>query len=232
MTTPETPEGSATPREIFGDAHELLDELRADADEQAERTEANRSFWRELPILVAIALIVAVVIKIFIIQAFWIPSSSMEDTLQINDRVMVSKLSYAFGREPRRGDVVVFDDPRGERANESVIRSVFRNIAESVGLSTPRSEFIKRVIAREGETIEIRDNQVLVDGIALDEPYVAPGSRMPEYGPITIKEDFVFVMGDNRNASQDSRVFGPIPNGDIVGRAVIILWPPSRWSGL
>lgn len=189
-------------------------------------------FWLELPILVLVALAVAVVIKTFLVQAFYIPSSSMEDTLLINDRVLVNKLAYRFGPVDRY-HVIVFDDPRGgPTPDESILEAAVRNVGEAVGLAPPRSEFIKRVIAVEGETVEIRDNVVYVDGVPLREPYVKAGSRMPDFGPVTVPEGTVFVMGDNRNQSQDSRVFGPIPTDDVVGRAFVIMWPPGRWSGL
>lgn len=189
-------------------------------------------FWLELPLLILVALAIAVVIKTFLMQAFWIPSSSMEDTLEINDRVLVNKLAYRIGSIDR-GHVVVFDDPRGtSEADEPFLGALVRNVAEAVGLSTPRSEFIKRVIGLPGETVEVRDNTVFVDGTALYEPYVRPGSVMPDFGPVTVPADEVFVMGDNRSASQDSRFFGPIPQEDIVGRAFVIIWPPGRWGGL
>lgn len=189
-------------------------------------------FWAELPLLVLVALVIAVIIKTFLVQAFWIPSSSMENTLLVNDRVLVNKLSYRFG-DVHRGQVIVFDDPRGEeRDGEGFIGAVVRNVAEAVGLSTPRSEFIKRVVGLPGETIEISGGRVLVDGVALDEPYLKPGAGMPDFGPMVIPEGHVFVMGDNRSASQDSRFFGPIPEEDIVGRAFVVIWPPSRWGGL
>lgn len=189
-------------------------------------------FWLELPILVLAALVVAVVIKTFLIQAFYIPSSSMEDTLEINDRVMVNKLAYQFG-EVHRGDVVVFDDPmRTEPQNESFLASVQRNVGEAIGLTVPRSEFIKRVIGLPGETVRIQDNTVFVDAIPLREPYLAPGTDMPEFGPVRVPDGEIFVMGDNRNSSQDSRVFGTVPIDTIVGKAFIIMWPASRWSTL
>jgi len=193
----------------------------------------HRPFWRELPILILIALVVAVIIKTFLVQAFYIPSASMEDTLLINDRVMVNKLAYSLG-DIERGHIIVFDDPRllDSGSTESVPARVFRNLAESVGISTPQSEFIKRVIALPGDTIEISDNQVIVNGVAIDEPYLHADVRMPPFVEETIPSDHVFVMGDNRNVSQDSRVFGPIPIEDVVGRAFVLIWPPSRWSTL
>jgi signal peptidase I len=191
-----------------------------------------RSFWKELPILIVVALVVAVLIKTFLVQAFFIPSGSMNDTLLEGDRVMVNKLAYRFG-DPARGDVVVFDSPmEADGDGETIFGALVRHVAESLGLSSPDSALIKRVIALGGETIQIRDNRVFVDGTALDEPYLKQGSYMPDFGPLTVPEGQVFVMGDNRSSSSDSRVFGPIDENEIVGRAFVRVWPPSRWGGL
>ncbi len=214
------------------EAQEAMTRLRADAQDRGEREDAKRSFWRELPLLVVVALVVAVLIKTFLVQAFYIPSASMADTLVEGDRVMVNKLAYRFG-EPGRGDVIVFDSPLEEDGDgENLLSALVRHIAESLGLSSPESALIKRVIAVGGETIEIVEGRVLVDGTAIDEPYLRDGTQMPDFGPEAIPEDHVFVMGDNRQASQDSRRFGPIPVDDIVGRAFVRVWPPSRWGGL
>ncbi len=193
---------------------------------------AHRSFWRELPILVLIALVLAVLVKTFAFQAFWIPSRSMAGTLEVNDRVMVNKLAYRFG-DVSRGDVIVFDDPSGPaRDGESLLGSVVRNVGESVGLSTPETEFIKRVIGLPGETLEIRDNRVLIDDEVIDEPYLDPAVEMADFGPVTVPDGELFVMGDNRASSRDSRFFGPIPVDEVVGRAFVLMWPPSRFGGL
>ena len=189
-------------------------------------------FWLELPLLIIAALAIAVVIKTFFFQAFWIPSSSMEDTLLINDRVMVNKLAYRVG-DLQRGHVVVFDDPRGAAVpQEALLEATRRNITEAVGLSVPRTEFIKRVIGLPGERVEIIDNQVLIDGAPIDEQYLKDGSLMPDFGPVVVPAGEMFVMGDNRNSSQDSRYFGSVSTETVVGRAFVIMWPPSRWSGL
>jgi signal peptidase I len=223
-TAPEVPDLAAV--------HERIQDAKAKAARRSEVTEARRSFWRELPVLLLIALVLAVLIKTFLFQAFYIPSGSMEATLQINDRVLVSKLSFRFGEIDRR-DVVVFDAPDGsQRDGENLVQSALRNVAESIGLSTPRTEFIKRVIALPGETVEIRANRVLIDGVAIDEPYLPAGVQMRDMDPVTVPGGHVWVMGDNRNVSDDSRSFGPIPIDTIVGRAVAIIWPPSRWGGL
>jgi signal peptidase I len=189
-------------------------------------------FWLELPLLIIAALAIAVVIKTFFLQAFWIPSSSMEDTLLINDRVMVNKLAYRVG-DLQRGHIVVFDDPRGGAApQEGILEATRRNISEAVGLSVPRTEFIKRVVGLPGERVEIIDNKVLIDGTPIDEPYLKTGWLMPDFGPVVVPAGEMFVMGDNRNSSQDSRYFGSVPTDTVVGRAFVIMWPPSRWSGL
>jgi len=209
-----------------------IDRLREGAREKGEKADAVRSFWRELPFLIVVALVVAVIIKTFLVQAFFIPSASMRDTLLEGDRVMVNKLAFRFG-EPHRGDVIVFDSPLVEHDNtESFLGKVVRNIGEALGVSTPESALIKRVIALGGETIEIRDNRIYIDGVALDEPYLTRPVSMNAFGPLAIPEGFVFVMGDNRNQSEDGRVFGPIPEADIIGRAFVRVWPPSRWGGL
>ncbi|MGD2051023.1 MAG: signal peptidase I [Acidimicrobiia bacterium] len=200
--------------------------------EAAGGSAARRSFWRELPILVLIALVLAVLVKTFAFQAFWIPSRSMADTLEVNDRVMVNKLAYRFG-DVGRGDVIVFDDPSGPSSDgESLVASVLRNLGESVGLSTPKTEFIKRVVGLPGETLEIRDNRVLIDDVVIEEPYLGPAVEMADFGPVTVPEGELFVMGDNRASSRDSRFFGSIPVDDVVGRAFARMWPPSRLGGL
>lgn len=191
-------------------------------------------FWIELPMLIGIALIVAVVIKTFLFQAFFIPSSSMEDTLQIDDRVLVSKVSYVIG-DIEQGDVIVFDDPRGgfEQPEEGALDSMMRNLLESIGLSAPQSEFIKRVIGMPGDTVEAKDGELLVNGVVQVEPYrKQPGKLIPDFGPILVPQSELFVMGDNRFASQDSRYFGTIPIDTVVGHAFVIIWPPSNWTGL
>lgn len=206
--------------------------------ESGRRKHAKRggfvSFVIELPILILVALVVAVVIKAFFVQAFFIPSGSMTPTLVVDDRVMVNKLSYVFG-EPDRGDIVVFDSPfAGAVYDENLVRAVWRTVKESLGIQTALvpDDLIKRVMALPGETIEIHDNTVFIDGEPLDEPYLSPGVLMQDFGPQTIPDNMVFVMGDNRGSSHDSRKFGAIPQDTIVGRAFVRLWPFDRFGSL
>jgi signal peptidase I len=155
----------------------------------------------------------------------------MLPTIEVNDRVMVNKLAYQWG-EPQRGDVVVFRDPREGEPDESVPEAVIRSVLEAVGIRTRgHDDLIKRVIGLPGETIEVRDNQVVVDGVPIEEPYL-PEVFMPDEPPLTLGPDEVFVMGDNRNASFDSRRFGPIPLDDLIGEAFVTIWPVSHIGGI
>ncbi|MGH8913922.1 MAG: signal peptidase I, partial [Acidimicrobiia bacterium] len=192
----------------------------------------KRSFWAELPGLLLTALVIAVVIKTFLVQPFWIPSESMLHTIQVNDRVMVNKLAFQLG-EPQRGDVVVFRDPAAPEIEESLPEAVIRSVLEAVGIRTRgREDLIKRVIGLPGDSITISDNQVHIDGVAIEEPYLDEGLVMPDEGPFTVGEGEVFVMGDNRPFSFDSRRFGPIDQESLVGRAFVIIWPIDHFGGL
>ena len=147
----------------------------------------------------------ALVVKTFLIQAFYIPSESMFPTLTEDDRVLVNKLSYRL-HEVNRGDLVVFERPPAEPDSDV-------------------KDLIKRVVAVEGETIEERDGVLYVDGEPLDEPYLQPGVESNDLTQVVVPPDHVFVMGDNRGSSRDSRFFGPIEEDLIVGRAFVKVWP-------
>lgn len=192
-----------------------------------------RGFFRELFGVLLLAFVLAVLIKTFLLQAFFIPSPSMLPTLQIDDRVMVSKIAYTF-HGPRSGEVIVFDSPLvSDLPQETLWERGVGDVLEAVGFRTSRVEdLIKRVIAVGGDRLEIRDNRVLVNGLVLDEPYLTPGYRMRDLAPFYVPAGHVWVMGDNRDNSQDSRRFGPVPVEDVIGRAFVRLWPLSRWEGL
>ncbi len=175
---------------------------------------------------------IAVVIKTFLVQPFWIPSESMVPTIEVNDRVMVNKLGMRFG-EPKRGDIIVFRDPAAPEIDESVPELVIRSVLEAVGVRVRgHDDLIKRVIGLPGETLAIEDNRVHIDGVPLSEPYLPNGVTMPTLEPITIGVDEVFVMGDNRQFSFDSRSFGTIPMEDVIGKAFLVIWPFSHFGGL
>ena len=156
----------------------------------------------------------------------------MLETIQVNDRVMVNKLTYNFS-DPQRGDIVVFRDPAEPEIQETIPEAVIRSVLEAVGIRTRgRDDLIKRVIALPGETVVIVDNQVLVDDVPIAEPYLDGDIVMSNDGPFTVGPDEVFVMGDNRQFSFDSRRFGPIPMDDLIGRAFLTIWPLSNFGGL
>jgi signal peptidase I len=189
---------------------------------------------RETVILLVLAVGLAVLFKTFLIQAFYIPSGSMLPTLEISDRVLVEKLSYRFG-DVEHGDVVVFIN-RSEVAPEPTgnpLSRFMRGLGEAIGLVPPtEKDFIKRVIGLPGDRIECVGGRVIRNGQPFPEPYLAPGTVSENCGQITVPAGKLFVMGDNRGDSQDSRVFGPIDKSDVVGRAFVRLWPPGRMGWL
>ncbi|MET9927015.1 MULTISPECIES: signal peptidase I [unclassified Streptomyces] len=206
----------------------------------------QRSFWMELPLLIGIALILALLIKTFLIQAFSIPSDSMQNTLQRGDRVLVDKLTPWFGSEPERGEVVVFHDPGGWLQDTATPEpNIAQKFLSFIGLmpSSEEKDLIKRVIAVGGDTVECKENgPVTVNGKALDEKsFIFPGNTPcndEPFGPIKVEEGRIFVMGDHRQNSLDSRYHqelpgqGTVSNDEVVGRAIVVAWPVGRWATL
>jgi signal peptidase I len=191
------------------------------------------SFLRELPVLIVLAFALAIVLKTFVVQAFYIPSASMEPTFVHGDRVLVNKIDY----DPHRGDIIVFEDPHpGPQPDRGIVGGFLHWLSQGLGFAQPPNEdFIKRIVGMPGETLEIHDHQVLIDGRVLPEPYLTRSARrsMGSFGPVTIPKDAVFVMGDNRGDSDDSRgSLGFIPIDKIIGRAFVRIWPPSRLGWL
>jgi signal peptidase I len=188
------------------------------------------AFLTELPVLLLVAFLLALLIKTFLVQAFYIPSESMENTLKVGDRVLVNKVVYHL-HPPRRGDVIVFEDPNGAVVHRNPVSALFHWLTEGFGVSTsPEKDFIKRVIGLPGETVEMHLCVVYINGQPLDEPYLNPNKGTQcEYGPVTVPAKSLFVLGDNRGNSKDSRFgLGFIPYSKVVGRAFVIIWPPSR----
>jgi signal peptidase I len=189
------------------------------AESATTKPKRASSFWRELPILVVIALALAFLLKTFLIQAFYIPSGSMETTLDIGDRVLVNKLSYRV-HDVNRGDLVVFEANEGAGDCGEPVSDAAASASES-GIK----DLIKRVIGLPGDVVEGRDGQLLVNDRILVEPYLDDGVTTSDFEPATIPEGCIWVMGDNRGDSRDSRSFGPIDEDHIVGRAFVRVWP-------
>ena len=206
--------------------------------------------WREVPLLLAIALVLALGIKTFVVQAFFIPSQSMQNTIMPGDRVLVNKFSPWFGAEPQRGQIVVFEDPGGwlpdtvtpDTSNVAVryVKDVFTFV--DLLPSDDEHDLIKRVIGIPGDEVKCCDKQgrITVDGVALNEgSYIYPGSAPSTITfDVHVKAGFIWVMGDNRGDSEDSRYHvtdkygGMVPISDVVGHAFVLIWPPSRAGGL
>jgi signal peptidase I len=207
--------------------------------EPNHRSTNGAGFVKELPVLVIVALLAAFLVRTFVFQAFYIPSPSMGcaqcpvHTLEIDDKVVVSKISYRL-HEPRRGDIVVFECPplaacdNKPASSNAVVRAV-HFVGERVGVIPPSTEdYIKRVIGLPGETVEGRDGRVYVNGRLLNEPYLSPAVVTSDFGPRPVPLGQLWVMGDNRTNSGDSRVFGPIAKRSVVGRTVMRLLPVRR----
>ncbi|MEX2406955.1 MAG: signal peptidase I, partial [Actinomycetota bacterium] len=185
------------------DTSERTESDRRETDPSDQDRESHR-FVGSTPFLVLVALAVAILVKTFLIQAFYIPSESMVPTLQVGDRVFVNKLAYDIG-DLGRGDVIVFENPHPEQLPERSAVSAFLHwLGEGIGFAQPADEdFIKRVIGLPGETIEIRDNVVSIDGEPLDEPYLTDAARQSngDFPETRIPAGHLFMMGDNRGNS-------------------------------
>ena len=214
------------------------DDATSPSGDVGKRRKKHGSFLRELPVLLVIAFALALLIKAFLIQAFYIPSGSMENTLQIRDRVLVNKLVYRF-RDIHRGEIVVFNG-LDSFTPETIVQppanafeSVTRKLKNVLGLGAPgEKDFIKRVIGIPGDTVACCiDGKVTVNGRAIDEPYVFENNAQ-SFGPEVVPEGELFVMGDHRSASDDSRAKGTVPADKVIGRAFVVIWPPKHFKGL
>ncbi len=188
----------------------------------------------EIPVLIVVALVVTLVFKAWVAQAFYIPSGSMEPQLREHDRVLVSRTAYRL-HEPNRGDIVVFPSPTEPAEDDGILEGLVDDVLDTVALGDRGDdELIKRVIGLPGEVIEGRDGHVVIGGRPLVEPYLPPGTVTSDFGPMVIPDGEVFVMGDNRTNSHDSRYadVGTIEIDSIVGRAIARIWPPSRTAFL
>ncbi|MET8541106.1 signal peptidase I [Kitasatospora sp. NPDC004799] len=222
-------------------------ERRRSARRAARRR--KRSLVREVPLIILVALLVALVLKTFLVQVFVIPSGSMEQTILIGDRVLVDKLTPWFGSEPQRGDIVVFKDPGGwlehdhKPSEDGPVLGGAKQVLTFVGLlpSDNEQDLIKRVIGVGGDTVECCDAQgrLSVNGRPVEEPYLAPGNPPSRQTfKVQVPRGRLWVMGDHRDVSADSRFHmgnpgqGTIPLSDVVGRAFVIAWPLDRFHQL
>lgn len=153
---------------------------------------------------IVIAVLLAALIRIFILAPFYIPSGSMIPTLLEGDRIIVSKITYRI-KEPQRGDIVVFKYPR----------------------DTSR-DYVKRLIGLGGETVALKNSRLYINGQLMPEKYLPAGLRFNDYGPVRVPEGHYLMLGDNRNVSEDSRYWGPLPEKYIIGKALLIYWPLNR----
>lgn len=193
-------------------------------------------FWREVPILVVLALAIAIILKTFVVQAFFIPSVSMRPTLEKGDRVLVCRFCYRLG-EIDRGDVIVFSDPDPQPHDERGAVGAFLHwLGEGIGVAQPEDEdFIKRVIGLPGDVIELNQGRLLVNDEEVAEPYLHSEEDTRSYGPLRVPDGMLFVLGDNRLQSGDSRFppptgVGLVPVDKVIGEAFVLVWPPGRWG--
>ncbi|MGK2959037.1 MAG: signal peptidase I [Acidimicrobiales bacterium] len=195
-----------------------------------------RHLSRELAILVIVALVAVSFVRTFVVQAYYIPSESMVPQLEVGDRVLASKISLRL-HDPRRGDLIVFDCPPKapcpKELEGSAVGDLGQWVMESLGVRPPSTdEYIKRVIGIGGEAVQARDGLLYIDGRQLIEPYLPRGVTTSDFGPVEVPKGELWVMGDNRAQSLDSRVFGTIKIDTVVGRAVTRIWPFGRMAFL
>jgi signal peptidase I len=214
-------------------------ETSSDGDGDDDKpTKRHTPWWKETILLVGTALVLALLIKTFFVQAFFIPSGSMESTLNVNDRILVEKVSYWFG-SPQRGDIIVFKDPAdwlGEEGGSQPSNPLTKALS-FIGLYPEGGHLVKRVVGVGGDHVRCHDGKVQVNGVNLDESsYVtlAPQACAGIWS-VVVPANHLWVLGDNRDNSADSRAHmgdpggGFVPVDDVVGKVFVTVWPPDRW---
>ena len=217
------------------------------AKEERSRRFRGLPFWIELPLIIILAILLAFLAKTFLVQIFYIPSGSMEDTLQVGDRVAVNRLAYRFG-EPQRGQVVVFDGVDSFTPASSVppsegpVSEFIKELGRTIGVvPPPDTVYVKRILGVGGDRVVCCDKKgrITVNGTPIDEPYLFPGDA-PSNTPfdVTVPEGKLWVLGDHRSASADSRAHTGDPGGGFVpvdraiGPAFSVIWPFDNWQRL
>jgi signal peptidase I len=204
-------------------------------DEQPKKKKQRHpalQFLTELPGLVIMAFALALLIKSTLIQAFWIPTGSMEPTLKPGDRVIVAKVPYYF-HDPQRGDIVVFEEPDPAKAPDRGVVGAFTHwLGQGLGFSAPDNpDYIKRVIGEPGDVVYAKQGHVFVNGLEISEPYLM--QKTAKFPETKVPPGKLFVMGDNRSNSLDSRFgLGFVPIDRVIGKAVIVIWPVHDMAGL
>ena len=192
--------------------------------------------WSDLRIFLG-SFIIATAVRTFVVEPRYIPSLSMFPTFQVGDQLLVEKVSHRFGRAYRAGDVVVFQPPEALAQMQTARAAANQKPSTSplMVVVKPRQEqleaMIKRIVAVGGDTIQVRGGEVLVNGVALDEPYVLEEPDY-EWGPVRVPPDHLVVLGDNRSNSMDSHIWGVLPERNVIGRALVRYWPPNRVGGI
>ena len=201
----------------------------------------TKKFFKEVGITVLCAIIISIIVRLFFLQAFYVPSESMENTLMPNDRIVASKITTNIGGV-KRGEVIVFKDPGGWLPTFKTTSNPLRSFGEFVGVlpSEKGDSLVKRAIGIGGDHVSCCNarGQIVLNGIGLVEPYVktGPGTDQVTFD-IIVPPDYIFVMGDNRSQSADSRYHlevnnGAVPVGNVIGRAVLKVWPVNSWGVL
>ncbi|GLZ75666.1 hypothetical protein Afil01_04730 [Actinorhabdospora filicis] len=244
-------EGNDAERVVIAGKRDAANHKRRELLARGTPARRETPLWKEVPLLLLVAFCVAVLVRTFLFQAYGIPSASMERTLTEGDRVIVSKIVYDV-RTPQRGEVIVFRGnerwaPEFQQDPDSgPLARLGAAVADLIGIGQPsEKDFIKRVIGRPGDTVMCCDaaGRVTVNGHALDESeYLYEDSplglgtvgdcRAREFGPVRVPEGQLFVLGDHRSRSQDSRCQGFVPMDDVIGRALAVAWPVDRWHVL